>query len=455
LKVIIVGAGISGLATGHALLARCPDVQLLILEAGQRTGGKVWTDRTDGGYACEWGVNGFLNNKPKTLQLSATLGLEAITGFEAANKRYVFRNNALHQLPESPPAFLTSGLMSLPGRLRVALEPFIGRGEAEDETLAEFGARRLGSEAFEALIDPMASGVFAGDPEKMSLKSCFPRINEIETEYGSLIRGMIRLQMKARREGKGKGPGPGPGGHLTSFAHGMSEMTDCLTESMGHRIRTGTRVEHISPLGDGYKLTMTGGVTVESDVVILASPAYTQARMLQDTAPDIALLLNGISYPPLSVVCIGYREPDLGEYLDGFGFLIPSKEKRGILGTIVDSNVFPNRAPQGSVLLRSMVGGSRSADKARLPDNELTDMVRSELKAIMGVDAEPEFMRVYRHEKAIPQYHVGHARRLLAIEEALKKHPGLVLTGNAFKGVSLNDCIQNAWLTAEKIAPGQ
>jgi oxygen-dependent protoporphyrinogen oxidase len=332
----------------------------------------------------------------------------------------------------------------------VGLEPFISRGKKEDETLAQFGTRRLGREAFEALIDPMASGIFAGDPERMSLKSCFPRINEIETEYGSLIRGMIRLQLKARREGKGKGPGPGPGGHLTSFAQGMSEMTDCLTTELGSRIRLSSKVDNIGREGARFQVLLADGGIEESDALILASPAHAQSEMLRELSPDLAGVLRGIDYPPLSVVCMGYREQDLGSYLDGFGFLIPSKEKRGILGTIVDSNVFPNRAPDGSVLLRSMVGGSRAPGQAQLDDEPMTDMVRAELKSIMGIDAEPEFRKIYRHDRAIPQYHVGHARKLLAIDDVLQNHPGLMLTGNAFKGVSLNDCIANAWLTAEK-----
>lgn len=453
MKAIIVGAGISGLATAHALLTRKPEMDVQVLEAAERIGGKVWTDHTPEGYACEWGVNGFLNNKPKTLELAETLNLEAVTGFEAANRRYVYRRGKLHKLPESPPAFLTSGLMSLFGRLRVMAEPFIKPGEAEDETLAEFGTRRLGREAFEALIDPMASGVFAGDPEQMSLKSCFPRINELETEYGSLIKAMIRLQAKARREGKGKGPGPGPGGKLTSFAGGMSEMTNQLATRLGPRIRTSARVESIDRSGDRFRVLLAGGDMEESDVLILASPAFAQAEMLQDMAPDIALLLNGISYPPLSVVCLGYREQDLGKYLDGFGFLVPGGEKRNILGTIVDSNVFPNRAPEGSVLLRTMVGGARAPRQAMQSDAQLTDTVRAELKAIMGVDAEPEFLKIYRHRRAIPQYHVGHSKKLESIEQAAERHPGLFLTGNAFRGVSLNDCIESAWRTAERIQP--
>jgi oxygen-dependent protoporphyrinogen oxidase len=449
LKIAIVGAGISGLATAHALLAKNPGLEVVLFESGSRTGGKVWTERTPAGYACEWGVNGFLNNKPKTLELAAELGLEALQGFEAANRRYVFRRGVLHQLPESPPAFLTSGLMSLPGRLRVMLEPFIRRGAAADETLAAFGERRLGREAFNALIDPMASGVFAGDPGQMSLQSCFPRIHELESQYGSLIRGMIRLQVQARKAGR-EGPGPGPGGKLTSFAGGMSEMTDRLAALLGERVRLAATVRGLDRDGGRFRLLLDGGVE-EADRVILAAPAYAQAGILEDLVPEAAGLLREVPYPALSVVCLGYREADLGDYLDGFGFLVPSTEGRGILGTIVDSNVFPNRAPQGSVLLRSMVGGTRAEDRARLPEGELFDLVRAELRGIMGVDAEPEFAKYHCHEQAIPQYHVGHAARLRAIDDALAKHPGLLLTGNAYRGVSLNDCVENAWKTAGRV----
>lgn len=448
LKIAIVGGGISGLATAHVLAASRPEIEVVLFEAGARAGGKVWTEQTPEGYACEWGVNGFLNNKPKTLELASELGIEALQGFESANKRYVYRNGALHQLPESPPAFLTSRLMSLPGRLRVMCEPFIRRGGPEDETLAAFGERRLGSEAFNALIDPMASGVFAGDPGRMSLKSCFPRIHELESEYGSLIRGMIRLQIQAKKAGR-EGPGPGPGGKLTSFAQGMSEMTDRLAGLLGPRVRLATPVRQLARFGGRYELHLENGVE-EVDRVILACPAHAQADLLADLAPELPALLREIYYPALSVVCLGYRERDLGAYLDGFGFLVPSREQRGILGTIVDSNVFPNRAPEGSVLLRTMVGGARAEDKARLPESELFDLVRSELKDIMGVDAEPEFAKLYCHDRAIPQYHVGHARRLEAIDAALLNHPGLLLTGNAFRGVSLNDCVENAWRTAER-----
>lgn len=453
MKISIVGAGISGLATAQAILARKPDAQITIFEAGQRIGGKVWTETSTDGYLCEGGVNGFLDKIPRTLELCTEAGVSPVRADASAQKRYVYSRGELHKLPEKPPEFLKSRLLSVPGRLRVIYETIAGGTDNPDETLGQFATRRLGREAFERLIDPMASGVFAGDASKLSLKSCFPRIHEIEEEYGSLIRGLIRLQIKAKREGKKNTPGPGPGGTLTSFADGMSALTDSLAEQLGSRIRISTAVQDISRSGNRYQLQLENNEVEESDVLILAAPAHAQARMLQAMDPALSDLLGEIPYPALSVCCFGYRKSQVGQVLDGFGFLIPSKEQRAILGTIVDSNVFPGRAPEDSILLRSMVGGARTPELALLPDEQLISRVRADLQDILGLKAEPDFIRIFRHTRAIPQYLVGHAARLKSIDEKLQRHPGLVLTGNAFKGVSLNDCVVNAWKTAESILP--
>ena len=452
-KISIVGAGISGLATAQAILARKPDVDIVIFEAEQRVGGKVWTEIGPEGYLCEGGVNGFLNKIPRTLELCDEAGVSPVPADAAAQKRYVYSRKELHKLPEKPPEFLASRLLSVSGRLRVLYELVAGGTENPDESLAEFGTRRLGSEAFDRLIDPMASGVFAGDATQLSLKSCFPRIHEVETQYRSLIRGLIKLQMKARREGKKDTPGPGPGGTLTSFDNGMGVLTDALATQLGSMIRVATPVRDISRNGNRYTLQLENGTEEESDILILAAPAHAQARMLQAFDPALAGLLSGIPYPALSVCCFGYRKQSVGQVLDGFGFLVPSKEQRNVLGTIVDSNVFPGRAPEDSILLRSMVGGARSPQLALLPDEQLADCVRADLQDILGITAEPDFIRIFRHQKAIPQYVVGHAARLESIDTILQQHPGLVLTGNAFKGVSLNDCVVNAWKTAQSLIP--
>ena len=451
MKIRIVGAGISGLATAQAILRKKPDAEVIIFEASSRIGGKVWSELSPEGYLCEGGVNGFLDKIPRTLQLCNQVGVTPVAADDAAKIRYVYSRGELHKLPEKPPEFFTSRLLTLPGRLRVLYETIAGGTNNPDETLAEFGTRRLGGEAFDRLIDPMASGVFAGDASKLSLKSCFPRIHEVEQEYGSLIRGLIRLQRKARREGNKNKPGPGPGGTLTSFASGMSELTDTLATQLGSRIQINSAVQDISHDGGRYVLQTTDGGVSESDTLILAAPAHAQARMLQAFDPALSGLLEEIPYPALSICCFGYRRQQVGQVLDGFGFLVPSKEKRTVLGTLVDSNIFPGRAPEGSILLRSMVGGARTPELARLPDEQLTGVVRDDLKDILDLDAEPDFVRIFRHEKAIPQYVVGHADRLKSIEENLQKHPRLILTGNAFKGVSLNDCVVNAEKVAESL----
>jgi len=453
MKISIVGAGISGLATAQAVLTRKPLAEITIFESDQRVGGKVWTEISPEGYLCEGGVNGFLDKIPRTLDLCAEAGVTPLPSDAAAKKRYVYSHDKLHKLPEKPLEFFTSGLLSVSGRLRVLYELIAGSTSNPDESLAEFATRRLGREAFERLIDPMASGVFAGDANQLSLKSCFPRIHEVEAQYHSLIRGLIKLQIKARREGKKDTPGPGPGGTLTSFDGGMSVLTDALATQLGSRIHTAAPVQDISRNGSRYALQLENGQVEESDILIMAAPAHTQARILQAFDPVLANLLHAIPYPALSVCCFGYHKARVGQVLDGFGFLVPSKEQRSVLGTIIDSNVFPGRAPEDCVLLRSMVGGARTPELALLPDEQLINRVRSDLQDILGITAAPDFIRIFRHKRAIPQYVVGHAARLAAINSRLQRHPGLVLTGNAFKGVSLNDCVINAGKTARSLVP--
>jgi oxygen-dependent protoporphyrinogen oxidase len=365
----------------------------------------------------------------------------------------VYSNNGLRKLPGSPPAFLKSDLISWPGKLRILMETLVPKAAKDEETLKEFAVRRLGREAYEKLIDPMASGVFAGDPEKMSVNSCFPRIKEIENEYRSLIIGLIKLQIKTKKAGKKDRPQAGPAGKLTSFYNGMSELSDAIAARLGGRLRLSTGVESLTRKGDRYTLHLSNGEQEETERIILAVPTYAQAGILKQLAPDIAQILETFSYPPLAVCCLGYQRGKIRHDLNGFGFLVPSRERRKILGTLWDGSIFPNRAPEGYVMLRTMVGGARAADCAVEDQEKLADMVRGELTGIMGIDAAPDFIRAFRHEKSIPQYTLGHAQRLQAIDQLLQKHPNLILTGNAFRGVALNDCVANAYHIADSLAP--
>ncbi len=453
-KIAIVGGGISGLCLAHFLLGEggAGAADPIVLEAEDRPGGKIRTEKAEG-YICEWGVNGFLDNRPRTLQVADNLGLKVQRSADAARKRFIYLKARPRLLPESPAAFLISDVLSPLGKLRIALEPFIPANK-NDETLAGFATRRLGRRAYENLIDPMASGVFAGDPEKMSVESCFPKIKAMERKYGSLVRAMISLGREAKKAGKGP-VGAGPGGVLSSFSGGMEELILALKAILGERLKTGCRVAGIERLegASGYRLHIEGKEAVLAEAVVLACPAYEAARILKDFDKDLSRVVGDIEYPAVSVVSLGFRREKLKHSfpVDAFGFLVPFKEGRKILGVLYDSSIFPERAPEGHVLLRVMVGGARASGLAMLEDERLLSLVSGELQGMLGLRATPDFVRIFRHERAIPQYPLGHAQRLEKMDGALAAHRGLFMTGNAFRGISLNDCIDNSFALAQNI----
>ncbi|MFZ3122150.1 MAG: protoporphyrinogen oxidase [Thermodesulfovibrionales bacterium] len=455
-RIVIVGGGISGLSLSYALLESNPSADVVIFESEKRPGGKIWTEKVNG-FLCEGGANGFLDNRPKTLELASKLLINPLRSSDAARKRYVFSGGKLNILPESPLSFLTSDLLSLYGRLRVMYEFFAPsrydsqpRDSSDDETLADFARRRLGKEAYEKLIDPMASGIYAGNPESLSLKSCFPKVFKLEEKYGSLIKGMIKLKREAKKSGNQK-IGAGPGGTLTSFHDGMGMMIDSMKNSLKERLRAGSKVISVERKNKGYAVHLSDGMVVEAEIVVIASPAYSAAEILKNLDRHLSSVLSEITYPSVSVVCFGYRKERIAHKLDGFGFLIPYRERRKILGSLWDSSIFPGRAPDGYALLRSMVGGARASEIAMQDDSRLIDIVAEELGHIMDIKVQPDFVKIYRHEKAIPQYNIGHDRKLKAVDEMLLKYRNLYLTGNAYRGIGVNDCIENSYKLAGTI----
>jgi protoporphyrinogen/coproporphyrinogen III oxidase len=454
-KAIIVGGGISGLATAFLLqkkaLAANLELKITLLEQEPRVGGKIWSIK-DEGYLCEWGPNGFLDNKPQTLDLCRALGAspQLLRSNDNARKRFIYAKRMLHQLPENGGAFLKSKLISWPGKLRLAMEPFAGKPPQNvDETLAAFARRRLGDEALRKLIGPMVSGIFAGDPETMSLKSCFPRIAELESEYGSLIVAMMKLAKQKKKDvaaGKAVASAAGPGGILTSFRFGLQSLTDILKERLSpDTVLTGRKVVRVEK-GEAsapYRVVTETG-DFEADAVVLATPAYATAELLREIDAFMNHTLLEIPYASMTVICFGYERDKVRFDLKGFGYLIPKEEKMNTLGTLWDSSIFENRAPAGNILLRSMMGGACFPQLINLSDAEVADRVQADLKTIMGIKAAPSFTRIFRHEKAIPQYVVGHGHRVTLLEDKLRAHPGLFLTGNSYRGIGLNDCVAAA-----------
>lgn len=459
-KAIVIGGGISGLASAYLLREKAKaeglELEVTLLEKEKRLGGKIWSIKADG-YLCEWGPNGFLDSKPQTLDLCDNLNIRdmLLRSNDNARKRFIYSNSVLHCLPENGISFFKSKLISWPGKLRLAMEPFIsGPPEGVDETLASFGRRRLGAEALQKLISPMVSGIFAGDPETMSLKSCFPRIAELESEYGSLVMAMVRLARKKRREiaaGKVVSSAAGPGGVLTSFGDGIQALTDILAERLGNgAIIGGSGAVKINKQNNVPFQIVTESGELDADLVIMATPSHASAGFLTELDTGMSTILKDIPYASMTVICFGYERERIEHDLNGFGYLIPKEEGMNTLGTLWDSSIFENRAPEGKVLLRSMLGGACFPEYINLSDDEVERRVKEDLKNIMGIKEIPSFVRIFRHPLAIPQYTAGHGKRLAALEEKARQHPGLFLTGNSYRGIGLNDCVAAANRTAEE-----
>jgi oxygen-dependent protoporphyrinogen oxidase len=458
-SVVVVGGGLSGLAAARALLDEAEacglGLELTLLERDACLGGKIRTTREEG-YLCEGGPPGFLDNKPSTLALARRLGIQErlLKSNDAARKRFVFSGGRVQQLPEDPLNFLLSDLLSIRGRLRIAAEFFLPQGDAtEDESVASFVRRRLGQEALEKLIDPMSAGIYAGDPNVMSLRSCFPKVWQIEQQFGGLIRGMLGMQRMARARGQQGPQGAGPGGALWSFEEGAMELPRRLADSMdGARIVGGAAAAGLEKTALGWRVRTEDGGCLEADAVVVATPAYDAAALLGPLDAGLGDLLHAIPYVPAAVVCLGYRAADVPHPLDGFGFLIPRAEGRRILGSRWDSSTFARRAPEGSVLLSQIVGGARNPELVGLADDDLLGLVQEEMGVTLGIRAAPAYAKIVRWKRAIPQYLVGHGERVRTIESRVGALTGLFLAGNAYYGIGINDCTAHAAVVGPRVA---
>ena len=456
--IAVIGGGVAGLAVAYEVAersARVPGgVRVVCLEGADRPGGNIRSDREDG-FVCEWGPNGFLDNVPATLDLVRRLGMEdrLLPSDDSAAKRFIFRAGRLRKLPAGPVSFLLADILSWPGKLRVLTEPFRAAPKRPEDagSVYDFAARRIGNEAASVLVDAMVSGIYAGDARALCLRSTFPKMWAMESEHGSLTRAMLAKRKEATRDGRPSGGPAGPGGRLTSFAAGLQELTDGLARALGPALRLGSRVRSVSDMGvRGFRIHTDEGAPLDAAAVVMACPAWFASDLVAAMDADMSRALAGIPSASLAVVHLGFENRDLAEPLDGFGFLIPRGEGPRILGTLWTSSIFPGRrAPSGTALLTCMIGGAHDPEAVALPDDRLLEIVRGDLRATMGLDAAPRFVRIYRHPRGIPQYTLGHQDRLAAISRRLEAHPGLYACGNSYRGISVNACVEEAPKIAE------
>lgn len=466
-RVVVVGAGIAGLAAALRLAERASGVDLVVCEAGSRAGGVIVTER-DGGYLVEAGPDSFLTEKPEALRLCERLGLApGVVGVQTgAGRAYVVRGARLVPIPDgfrlvAPTRllpWLRSPLFSWPGKVRMAMDLVLPRGRpAADETIRSFVTRRFGREAFERVAQPMIGTIYTGDAAALSLQATMPRLLEVERRYGSVIRGLVRAHAAARRSGRGT---PAPGAQtarrlsiFATLADGMQALPDAAAARLpAGTLRVRTPVRAVTRTGEGvrYAVVPENGPPIEADAVVIAVNAPAAARLVAGLDGALASHLGAIAYASSASVTLAYRRDEIRHPLDGLGFVVPQIERRPILAASFASVKFPGRAPAGRVLIRVFLGGALAPEMADVPDDRLAAIARGEMEALLGASGTPDFVRVLRHRDTMPQYVVGHLARVAEIEERIRQHPGLALAGAAYRGIGIPDCIRSGEAAADR-----
>ncbi|MBI3599322.1 MAG: protoporphyrinogen oxidase [Nitrospinae bacterium] len=465
LKIAIIGGGITGLASAYSLEKEAEkkgkSVSITLLEKNNRIGGNIITER-EGDVLIEGGPDCFLSEKPWALQLCEKLGMNdsLLCTNDEYRKTFILWKGHLHELPEGVILMIPtkmfplimSNLISLPGKLRMAMEPFIPRKKSDkDESLSEFVRRRLGHEVLDKIAAPLVAGVHAENPDTMSVKSRFPKFVQMEAEYGSLIRGMI-VRRKMNSE-----PRAYKRTMFMTLKQGISELPDTIVKNLKKtKIFTNKEVSKIDKFVSEskeniYKISLKSGEILDADVVILTTPSYETAKLLGMLNSSISDILNQIPYVSTATISLCYKKDTISHPMNGFGFLVPKPENRKITGATWVSRKFSYRAPDDSVLIRCFLGGSYNEGLVSLNDRDMIKIVKEELRDIMGISAEPVLTSIYRWEKAMPQYTIGHEERLSILEQRLSKHDGLFITGSAYRGSGISECIKDAEITAERV----
>lgn len=457
-RVVVVGAGVAGLAAAHRLheLAseRRGTIKVTVCDAAWRPGGTVASERTDG-FVIEHGADSFLTEKPWAMALCTRLGItgELIGTREGERRTWVVHRSRLHPLPDGflmlgPTAVLPvlrSELFSWPGKLRMGLDLVLPRGSGGDESLGSFVRRRLGREALERVADPLVGGIYTADPERLSLAATMPRFLELERRHRSIILGL------RERAAEAAGTAGARYGLFASHARGMGALIDALAERLPRQsLRLGAPVEALGHVAEGWRV-QAGGETLEADAIVVAVPAWMAARLLEPLDARLGAELRAIDYASTATVSLAFPAAAVAGRLPGFGFVVPAIEGRPLIACTFSSRKYAGRAPDDHELLRAYVGGARRPEMAEMPDAPLVATVRDELRLLLGITAEPTLVRVHRHARAMPQYAVGHLDRVADIERRVATVPGLAVAGAAYRGVGIPDCVRSGEAAADAL----
>jgi oxygen-dependent protoporphyrinogen oxidase len=447
-KVVIAGAGISGLALAFEL--RRLSVPVLVLESEARAGGKIESDRRDG-YLCERGPASFLDRSGDMAKLARALGLADrwLAAGDAAERRLVAAGGRLHDTPASAAEFLASALLPWPSKLRAAADLLLPRGPSaagEDESVAQFGRRRLGRLAAERLLEPLVSGLYAGDPERVSLPSAFPLVATLERERRSFLWAMRAEAARTRDPQRPR---------LASFQTGLDELTAALAARLGEDLRLGHQVQSVGKDGRGYEVVVSErGLTrtVAASAVVFALPAHVGTTLLGALDERVGEALARIPYVPVVLAHLGYPASALPRPLAAYGFFVPPSEPLRVLGGIFPSQFLAGRAPTGFHLFSVRMGGARHPEALTMAEEDLVALADGELRGLVGLAAGPSFAHIVRHAQGLPQYTLGHMTRVAEVEAGEMRHPGLFLHGNAFHNAGVPELVSRAWRLAGRVA---